>query len=191
MRKKHRRKRLRQIFYITVAIGMACCSLIGRFGEPGTPLYNAIHNGQRTVSSKAVASTSTNFSFPEYSGKAYIAINNNAPNFSTLSQTSYEHYSNLDNLGRCGVAEACLSKDTMPTKARGDISSVKPSGWKQAYYSNVDGQVLYNRCHLIAYELSAENANEKNLITGTRYMNVEGMLPFENTVSLSQQKGSL
>lgn len=182
-RKRFKRKTIRQAIYVVFAIAMACCAVIGKFGSPGTPLYNAVHHGQRSVSSKAVASTITNFSFPEYSGKPYIAINNNAPNFSNLSKTSYEHYSNLDNLGRCGVAEACLSKDTMPTKARGDISSVKPSGWKQAYYDSIDGKMLYNRCHLIAHELSAEDANAKNLITGTRYMNVDGMLPFENQVA--------
>lgn len=183
MRRKHRYRINRQFLYMAIAIVLACCSLIGKFGNPNTPFYKAIHNRTRTVSSTAVAPSTTAFTFPEYSGKAYIAINNNAPSFPSLSKSSYERYSDLDNLGRCGAAEACLSKDTMPTQQRGDISSVKPSGWKQAYYDNVDGKMLYNRCHLIAYELAAENANEKNLITGTRYMNVEGMLPFENQVA--------
>lgn len=183
MRKKHRRKTIRQTLYTAFAIALACIALIGRFGSPNTPFYRMIHSGIRSKTSTAVAPSTTAFTFPEYSGKAYIAINNNAPSFPGLSKSSYERYSDLDNLGRCGAAEACLSKDTMPRQKRGDISSVKPSGWKQAYYDNVDGKMLYNRCHLIAYELAAENANEKNLITGTRYMNVEGMLPFENQVA--------
>lgn len=123
---------------------------------------------------------------PEYEGQIYVVINENQPGFTEeeLNNTeSYESYSNLDDLGRCGVAEACIGQDIMPTEKRGAIGQVKPTGWHTVKYDSVDGLYLYNRCHLIAYELAAENANEKNLITGTRYMNVEGMLPFENMVT--------
>lgn len=121
---------------------------------------------------------------PAYSGKPYIAINNNVPYFTDrdLTTKSYEYYSNLDSLGRCGVAVANIGKDIMPTTDRGKIGSIKPTGWHTVKYDNVSGKYLYNRCHLIGYQLSGENANEKNLITGTRYLNVEGMLPFENMV---------
>lgn len=119
----------------------------------------------------------------EYSEQPYIAINNNMPTFEEVSTKSFESYSSLDELGRCGVAYACIGKDLMPTEERGSIGSVKPTGWQTMKYDIVDGKYLYNRCHLIGFQLSGENANEKNLITGTRYMNVEGMLPFENMVA--------
>lgn len=122
---------------------------------------------------------------PAYTGKPYTVINNNVPSFaaSELTTQSYEYYSSMDSLGRCGVAYACIGKDLMPTEKRGAIGQVKPSGWHTVKYDCVDGKYLYNRCHLIGYQLSGENANEKNLITGTRYMNVDGMLPFENMVA--------
>lgn len=123
---------------------------------------------------------------PEFSGEPYVVINNNQPDFDTssLNTTAFEEYSELDSLGRCGVVTANIGKEIMPTEKRGDISSVKPSGWINKDYGKlVDGGYLYNRCHLIGYQLTGENANEKNLITGTRYMNVEGMLPFENMVA--------
>ena len=122
---------------------------------------------------------------PEYSGEAYVAINGNEPDFEEkdLTTESYEFYSELDHLGRCGVTVACLGQDLMPTEDRESISHVKPSGWVQGQYDFVDGKSLYNRCHLIGFQLAGENANEKNLITGTRYMNTIGMLPFENMVA--------
>lgn len=122
---------------------------------------------------------------PEYSGSPFIVINENEPLFTESEKTdvSFEYYSPLDSLGRCGAAAACIGVDIMPTEERGSIGSVKPSGWQTVKYDIVDGKYLYNRCHLIAYMLSGENANEKNLITGTRYLNVEGMLPFENMVA--------
>ena len=122
---------------------------------------------------------------PEYSGKAYVTINNNKPNFKEEDKTtkSFEKYSNLDSLNRCGAAYANVSKETMPTEERGRIGMIKPSGWHTVKYNNVDGKYLYNRCHLIGYQLTGENANEKNLITCTRYMNTVGMLEFENKVS--------
>lgn len=124
---------------------------------------------------------------PEYSGTAYTVINNNIPNFSAseLTTKGYEKYSSLDSKGRCGVAIASCGTEIMPAdgEERGSISSIKPSGWIQAKYSGISGGYLWNRCHLIGWQLSAENANRSNLITGTRYMNIEGMLTFENMVA--------
>lgn len=122
---------------------------------------------------------------PAFSGNPYVVINDNKPEFleKEICKSSYESYSELDSLGRCGVAEACIGIDLMPTEERGAIGQVKPSGWKTIKYDFVDGKYLYNRCHLIGYQLSGENADERNLITGTRYMNVQGMLPFENMVA--------
>ena len=124
-------------------------------------------------------------SIPPYSGNASVVLNNNIPSFTDDEKTtqSFEKYSELDYLGRCGAATACLSRDTMPSEERGDISSIKPTGWKNAKYDFIDGDYIYHRCHIIGYQLSGENANERNLITGTAYMNIEGMLPYENTVA--------
>ena len=122
---------------------------------------------------------------PAYSGEPYVAVNGNQPFFTDEDQTtaSYETYSPLDALGRCGAAWANVGVDLMPTEDRGSIGQVKPSGWQTVKYDIVDGKYLYNRCHLIGFQLTGENANEENLITGTRYLNVEGMLPFENLVA--------
>lgn len=123
---------------------------------------------------------------PDYDGKAYVELNGNVPEFSKSEKTyseSFEEYGKLDSLGRCTYAVSCIGKDLMPTEKRGSIGSVKPSGWHISKYDFVDDKYLYNRCHLIGYQLTAENANERNLITGTRYLNVEGMLPFENDVA--------
>lgn len=137
---------------------------------------------------------------PEYNGKDYIELNNNIPffddNIHELSNGLYESYMTLDDLGRCGSAIANVSIKTMPIEIvhrngkpyikkiqRGEIGTVKPSGWKTYKFDNVDGKYLYNRCHLLGYQLTAENANRENLITGTRYFNVKGMLPFENMVA--------
>ena len=122
---------------------------------------------------------------PEFDNSAYAVINNNVPEFSDrdLVTDSYEYYSELDSLNRCGYTMACIGTDIMPTEERGSIGQVKPTGWQTVKYDFVDGKYLYNRCHLIGYQLTGENANERNLITGTRYMNVEGMLPFENMVA--------
>ena len=121
---------------------------------------------------------------PEYSGEPYVILQDNQPNFDLedLTLEPFELYSELDELGRCGVAYANICLEIMPTEARGDIGQVKPTGWQTAKYDCVEGKYLYNRCHLIGYQLAGENANRKNLITGTRYMNVTGMLPFENMV---------
>lgn len=122
---------------------------------------------------------------PEYSGEPYVEINGNQPEFEEyeLTTVAFEDYSELDELGRCGEAEACVGEETMPTEERESISEVTPTGWENKQYDNVDGGYVYNRCHLIGYQLTGENANEENLITGTRYMNTEGMLPFENEVA--------
>lgn len=122
---------------------------------------------------------------PAYEGKAYVAVNNNEPFFTDrdMTTTAFENYSDLDSLGRCGVAYANICKEIMPTEKRGKIGMIKPSGWHTVKYDVIKDRYLYNRCHLIGYQLAGENANPKNLITGTRYLNVEGMLPFENLVA--------
>lgn len=122
---------------------------------------------------------------PEYAGDAYVVLNHNKPNFTDeeITLKAYETYSELDELGRCGVAMACIGESLMPTSEREDISEVLPSGWQWIKYDTIEGEYLYNRCHLIGFQLAGENANEKNLITGTRYMNISGMLPFENEVA--------
>ena len=158
--------------------------------EDGSDIQGAIVEGtepssdtqQPPTSPVPAADTVSLSEVPAYSGEPYVAINNNTPSFNDeeLTTTSFETYSTLDYLGRCGVAYACIGTDLMPTEDRGSISEVTPSGWINKEY---DGQYLYNRCHLIGFQLSGENANESNLITGTRYMNVEGMLPFENMIA--------
>lgn len=158
--------------------------------EDGSDIQGAIVEGtepssdtqQPPTSPVPAADTVSLSEVPAYSGEPYVAINNNTPSFNDeeLTTTSFETYSTLDYLGRCGVAYACIGTDLMPTEDRGSISEVTPSGWINKEY---DGQYLYNRCHLIGFQLSGENANERNLITGTRYMNVEGMLPFENMIA--------
>ena len=122
---------------------------------------------------------------PSYTGSPYTVLNDNVPDFpeSDFNTESFETYGELDSLGRCTEAYANIGKDLMPTEDRGSIGKIKPSGWHTVKYDCVDGKYLYNRCHLIGYQLTAENANEQNLITGTRYLNVDGMLPFENMVA--------
>ena len=122
---------------------------------------------------------------PDYNGNSYVIVNDNNPYFKEEEYTtdSFEKYSELDSLGRCGVAYANISKELMPTEKRGSIGSIKPSGWHTIKYDHIDGKYLYNRCHLIGYQLTGENANEKNLITCTRSMNTKGMLQFENMVT--------
>ena len=142
----------------------------------------------KDISNKYKISYTTSFdlsTIPEFSNEPYVVLNDNKPEFTEedFNKESFEEYSELDYLGRCGPAFAKVDIDTMPTEERGEIGMVKPSGWKTIKYDSVDGKYLYNRCHLIGYQLTAENANERNLITGTRYMNVQGMLPFENMVA--------
>lgn len=169
MKKLYRRCLL--MLFMVCCISMAACQPLEELGLTG-PSSNQ-------GSSLSVSEV------PEYSGEPYVVINENQPDFSEgdMTKNSFETYSDLDSLGRCQSAYANVGQDLMPTGERGNISRVKPSGWQTAKYDIVDGKYLYNRCHLIGYQLTAENANEKNLITGTRYMNVDGMLPFENMVA--------
>ena len=159
--------------------------------ESGQPQENAsdTQESQQVTSATDVPTGEGTSAFslreiPAYSGTPYTEVNGNKPYFTEaeLTTQSFETYSDLDSLGRCGVAYANVGQDLMPTEPRGEIGAVKPSGWHLVKYDNVDGKYLYNRCHLIAYMLAAENANPQNLITGTRYLNVQGMLPFETKV---------
>ena len=159
--------------------------------ESGQPQDNAsdTQESQQVTSATDVPTGEGTSAFslreiPAYSGTPYTEVNGNQPYFTEeeLTTQSFETYSELDSLGRCGVAYANVGQDLMPTEPRGEIGAVKPTGWHLVKYDNVDGKYLYNRCHLIAYMLAAENANPQNLITGTRYLNVQGMLPFETKV---------
>ena len=153
---------------------------------------STVKKAEKTTVPKTTASQQNKGSYrvnlnmiPAFSGKPYVTVNGNIPGLSESDRTAeyFEKYTPLDSMGRCGAAFACLGLETMPTEDRGAIGSVKPSGWHTVKYDIVDGRYLYNRCHLIGFQLSGENANTQNLITGTRYMNVEGMLPFENMVA--------
>ena len=174
--KRKSNKLIKQLFGLFIVI--ACLS-VGFFYES-----DIIDNSQ---GNEAIATSQSNTyisieDIPEYSGQIYVTINNNMPYFEESEYTTeaFEEYSELDNLGRCGVAYANICIEILPTEERGDISDVKPTGWVQAKY---EGEYLYNRCHLIGHQLAGEDANELNLITGTRYFNVSGMLPFENQVA--------
>lgn len=138
--------------------------------------YSLINSGSSSSNMEDIA---------DYNGNSYVFVNDNNPYFKEEEYTtdSFEKYSELDSLGRCGVAYANISKELMPTEKRGSIGSIKPSGWHTVKYDHIDGKYLYNRCHLIGYQLTGENANEKNLITCTRSMNTKGMLQFENMVT--------
>lgn len=154
-----------------------CCLFLGEFlREYDGADAPASSSGQESLSLEEI---------PDYTGEAYVTLQNNEPDFSQedMTQEPFENYSELDNLGRCGVAFANVCTETMPQETRAPIGKVKPTGWHSVRYKNVEGRYLYNRCHLIGFQLTAENANEKNLITGTRYLNVNGMLPFEDQVA--------
>ena len=142
--------------------------------------FDTIYNSEFLINSFVQDSFSL-ADIPDFFGEPYITINDNIPEFTEEDYTTdaFEEFSPLDFLGRCGVAYANICKELMPTEERGEIGMVKPSGWISQKYDFVDGKYLYNRCHLIGFQLSGENANERNLITGTRYMNVEGMLPLK------------
>lgn len=163
---------------LSIWLILASCGV--QADEPASP------GNYNEVSGIESAQTINLCDIPEYSGEAYTEINGNVPYFteSELSVTSYEYYSDLDSLGRCGVCTACIGQDIMPIEERGEIGNVKPTGWHTVKYNDmIDGNYLYNRCHLIGFQLAGENANEKNLITGTRYLNMTGMLSFENMVA--------
>ena len=161
----------------------------GDIGTSQTDAPSESQGQQPESTASTEITTASSFSLsdvPAYSGKAYTSVNGNVPYFTAaeLTTQSFETYSDLDSLGRCGVTYACIGQDLMPTEERGSIGMVKPTGWHTVRYDDlVDGKYLYNRCHLIGYQLTGENANTKNLITGTRYLNIEGMLPFENMVA--------
>lgn len=176
------------------ALSLAACAVPGGFGEGslraaneavGQEAEKQIAFSENEVGAVMSAGSFSLAQIPAYSGEPYVEVNGNVPYFSEeeLTQEPFETYSELDYLGRCGAAYANVCLDLMPTEERGAIGQVKPSGWHLVKYDIVDGNYLYNRCHLIGYQLAGENANEKNLITGTRYLNVTGMLPFENMVS--------
>lgn len=187
---KRRKSRVNLQQAIVSMLILLCVCIVGYFNANREENYSNISedNTMKKVSSQSVMIQNTSFDIteiPAYTKQPYIVINDNQPNFKEeeMTTTSFENYSKLDSLGRCGVAYSCVGIETMPTEKRGDISQIKPTGWHTTKYDIVDGKYLYNRCHLIGYQLTAENANKKNLITGTRYMNVEGMLPFENQVA--------
>lgn len=150
-------------------------------------------NSYRSFPLPAVSASFDYADIPTYSGKPYVEVNGNFPFFTSddIITESYESYSKLDEQGRCGAAVSCIGNDLMPTEERGPIGMIKPSGWQTVKYAGIDGNYLYNRCHLIGFQLTGENANEDNLITGTRYMNIQGMLPIENqTASYIRKTGN-
>jgi len=180
--KKKEKKKLQK--YILGIIVTAIVALISYFYPQ---FEDEIHQilGTEIVSATTTITSFDLSSIPEFTDSPFVYINNNIPDFTEedYKKGVFEYYSELDSLGRCGVAFANICKGIMPTEPRGEIGMIKPSGWKLAKYDIVDGKYLYNRCHLIGFQLAGENANNKNLITGTRYLNVEGMLPFENAIA--------
>ena len=174
-----RRKKWKNKEILTSLIILAVISVISYFNEDVRQYFYPQNEDILSVS------VSNLDEIPDFNGKPYVFINQNIPEFSKTDETTlaFEKYSELDSLGRCQVAYACIGSEIMPTEERGEIGQVKPTGRHTIKYDIVNGKYLYNRCHLIGYQLTGENANVQNLITGTRYMNVEGMLPFENQVA--------
>lgn len=168
---------------MAVSLMLCACGQVEIVIGDGSGYGSSTQNGSQLSGAGNHSQTSVSLdSIPEYSGDPYVVVNNNVPFFSKedLKAEIFESYGDLDSFGRCTVAYSMVGTETMPTEERGSIGQVKPTGWHAVKYDNVDGKYLYNRCHLIGYQLTAENANVKNLITGTRYLNVQGMLPFEN-----------
>lgn len=178
--KKNRKYRLLGVVTACVMVFMSACA-----GKAEQEKTSANAQQEKVPVSGTQQSDISMETIPEYDGEPYVVIDDNEPNFTEeeLQPEAYETYGTLDALGRCSTAEASIGEELMPTEKRGAIGQVKPTGWHTVKYDMVEGKYLYNRCHLIGYQLTAENANEKNLITGTRYMNTEGMLPFENMVA--------
>ena len=177
-RKNLRQRYIKLIFALALTIGIAAAS---SFGIDFSEIFGDITN-----KNKISYTTSYDLpSIPKYFFEPYVVLNDNRPEFSEddYEKKEIEEYSELDYLERCGPAFAKVGIETMPTEERGEIGQVKPSGWQTVKYDIIDGKYLYNRCHLIGFQLTGENANKSNLITGTRYMNIEGMLPFENMVA--------
>lgn len=196
--KKQRNKNKKKEKLIILALILVIIMSIGFSNDKIRNYVEDLLDGKKVVAvfqdaiddiGKAKAeSTKISFSLdaiPKFKDDPYVIINNNKPDFKEEDFTTkpFEEYSELDSLGRCGVAYANICKEIMPTEKRGEIGMIKPSGWQISKYDFVDGKYLYNRCHLIGFQLAGENANPKNLITGTRYLNVTGMLPFENEVA--------
>lgn len=152
----------------------------------GVTLFPSTQTETSKIGSDALVSYTSLQDIPDFSGDPYVTLQENLPAFTDKekqTRTSFETYAPLDDLGRCGVCYACIGQDLMPDGERGAIGQLRPTGWHTVKYSFVDGKYLYNRCHLIGWQLSGENANPQNLITGTRYLNVDGMLPLENLVA--------
>ena len=174
---------------IKLLIGTLVLSLVLTGCSVQDKIIDATRSFARDIWSSFETGSSSSYdisSIPEFNSEdAYVVLNNNEPEFTEEDMTtkSFESYSELDSLGRCGVAFANVGKDIMPTEERGAIGQVKPTGWQTVKYDIVDGKYLYNRCHLIGYQLTGENANKENLITGTRYLNIDGMLGFENAIA--------
>jgi DNA-entry nuclease len=186
--RRHRR-RYRGYSWIIILIAVIFMGLgKGSSTEEADSAADSTYSAQESVKaadstdSVADAGSITLDDIPEYTDSPYVIVNNNQPDFSDFTTEAFETYGDLDELGRCTGAFANVCPELMPTEERGKIGQIKPTGWHTVKYDFVDGKYLYNRCHLIAYMLTAENANEKNLITGTRYLNTEGMLPFETQV---------
>lgn len=182
---------MKKLLSVLLLLALVCslfgCSNIERTLDDANDIISDLIdyvNGEVTEPTKNLNAVSVD-EVEEFSGVPYVTINDNKPAFTDeeLTTQAYEFYSDLDSLGRCGYTMACIGVELMPTEERGSIGQVKPSGWQTVKYDIVDGKYLYNRCHLIGFQLTGENANNKNLITGTRYMNVDGMLPFENMVA--------
>lgn len=183
------------VLFTAAAIAVSGCGVeidtLMQSGNPGAetgPTHEGEQTEFETERSRYFAEGENTVSpedIPPYDGEPYAVINDNLPFFTEeeITSESFESYSELDELGRCGTVYANVGQDLMPTGEKGSIGQVKPTGWHTVKYDVVNGGYLYNRCHLIGYQLTAENANERNLITGTRYLNVTGMLPFENRVA--------
>ncbi len=178
-------KKLFLAFLLLCVCLSGCGSDKGNGGDAGVSLPASPVSREHGDAGKPQADAVSLETIPAYSGAAYVAVNGNVPFFddSELVTEAFEKYSSLDTLGRCGAAYANICREIMPTQERGSIGSVKPTGWHLVKYDVVEGNYLYNRCHLIAYQLAGENANEQNLITGTRYLNIAGMSPFEDRVA--------
>lgn len=186
-------KLIRTKFFVLLMSTMMMLSACGTsvdnmdYGSTDTTVQESVEQEEISVDDvdSVAEDTISVTDIPAYAGEPYVVLNNNVPYFTEeeLTTESYEYYSELDALGRCGVTHACIGQDIMPTEERGSISHVNPTGWHTVKYDVVSGKYLYNRSHLIGHQLTGEDANEKNLITGTRYFNVDGMLPFENMVA--------
>ncbi len=194
-RKKKLYKRIKAGFYVLLGVGLfLICGLVAGERNTSDSKQDVTQTGDIGNTSHATEEVLTDNlwfeALPAYAGEPYVVIDDNIPDFSDVQDMleegaiiACERYSGLDALGRCGVAVALLGQELMPTQERGEIGEIRPSGWHTVKYDCIEDRYLYNRCHLIGYQLSGENANERNLITGTRYMNIQGMLPIENKVA--------